>query len=516
MTMEMYFDFQPKGLFVLFVALGATALLVQYARRYLERRRFARLHGCQPISKSYTKEPFLGLDKLPETIRAVQQHKILQLNGELFKVLGNTFTVTELTRRAIVTVEPENIKTVLSLKFQDYKISHRLGAFEPLLGEGIFDSDGDHWAASRALIRPSFSRDQVADLTTLERLIQNLFSLLPRDGTTEVDLSELFFRYTMDSATEFLFGKSVDTLTEVQSEFDFAQAFQYAQNAIMTRGMLGPLRIFYRDGHADKCNRICRQFAQQFVEEAFQVVEGEKFERGEEKPNAPLLARQRRVFSHELALRTTDRHRVLDELMNVLLAGRDTTASLLSNLFFMLAKNASIWDKLRKEVASLEGRPPTYEELRSLRYVNCCINESLRIHPVVPRNDREAVRDTVLPLGGGEDGLSQVFVPKGTLVSYNLYAMHRRSDIYGEDADEFRPERWEDGRLLPRWGYLPFNGGPRICVGQRYALTEVGYVLVRMAQEFRTLKSTDLGPWEESLALTLSSRNGTKVCLASA
>lgn len=138
---------------------------------------------------------------------------------------------------------------------------------------------------------------------------------------------------------------------------------------------------------------------------------------------------------------------------------------------------------------------------------------ALRLHPVVPRNERQAVRDTVLPLGGGKYGLSPVLVPKGTIVSYNVYAMHRRADIYGPDAEEFRPERWEDGKLQPRWGYLPFNGGPRICVGQRYALTEVSYVLVRMAQEFRVLESRDPGPWEEGLALTLCSRNGTKVCL---
>jgi len=127
-----------------------------------------------------------------------------------------------------------------------------------------------------------------------------------------------------------------------------------------------------------------------------------------------------------------------------------------------------------------------------------------RLHPVVPRNEREAVRDTVLPLGGGKDGFSPVFVPKGTLVGYNLYAMHRRTDFYGPDAEEFRPERWE---------YLPFNGGPRICIGQQYALTEVGYVLIRMAQEFRVLESRDAGSWEESLTLTLCSRNRTKVCL---
>lgn len=116
-------------------------------------------------------------------------------------------------------------------------------------------------------------------------------------------------------------------------------------------------------------------------------------------------------------------------------------------------------------------------------------------------------------MGGGKDGLSPVFVAKGTIVGYNVYAMHRRPDIYGPDAEVFRPERWEDGNLQPRWGYLPFNGGPRICIGQRYALTEVSYVLVRMAQEFRGLDSRDEGPWMEGLALTLCSKNGAKVGL---
>lgn len=94
--------------------------------------------------------------------------------------------------------------------------------------------------------------------------------------------------------------------------------------------------------------------------------------------------------------------------------------------------------------------------------------------------------------------------------------MHRRTDFFGLDVEEFRPERWEDGTQHPPWGYLPFNGGPRICIGQQYALTEVAYVLVRMVQEFRILESRDAGPWEESLTLTLCSRNGTKVCLTPA
>ena len=82
----------------------------------------------------------------------------------------------------------------------------------------------------------------------------------------------------------------------------------------------------------------------------------------------------------------------------------------------------------------------------------------------MPGNTREAAVDTVLPLGGGPDGQSPLFVKKGTCIFYNVYSMHRRPDIYGADSESFRPERWEG--LRPGWGYLPFNGGPRICLGR--------------------------------------------------
>ncbi|PVH90583.1 n-alkane-inducible cytochrome P450 [Periconia macrospinosa] len=505
----MYLGLYQK-LFATAAVLGVFACVL--ARRYLARRRLARDHGCQPVARCLSKDPFLGLDTIPMSIRASKQHKILEQNCKNYALYGNTFKVKELHRSAILTIEPENIKTILSLKFGDYGIGHRLEAFRPLLGEGIFDTDGHHWAASRSLIRPSFTHRQVADLTTLEHLIQDLFALLPRDPTTVVDLQDFFFRYTIDSATEFLFGQSVGTLKKSRSGPNFAEAFHYAQRGIIVRGMLGPLKAFYRDPKVDECNRICRDFVQPFVDDAFHAVEASNANKGRQAE----MDREKRIFSHELASRTSDRRRVLNELMNVLLAGRDTTASLLSNLFFMLARNPAIWDKLRSETAFLQGRAPSYEELRNLKYVEYCVKESLRLHPVVPRNEREALRDTMLPLGGGKNGLSPVFVPKGTLVAYNVYAMHRRIDLYGPDAEEFRPERWENHKLRPRWGYLPFNGGPRICVGQRYALTEVSYVVVRMAQEFRILESRDVRPWEELLTLTLSSRNGTKVSLTAA
>ena len=94
---------------------------------------------------------------------------------------------------------------------------------------------------------------------------------------------------------------------------------------------------------------------------------------------------------------------------------------------------------------------------------------------------------------------------------YSPYSMHRHKALYGEDAEEYKPERWETLRV--GWGYLPFNGGPRICVGQQFALTEAGYTIVRLVQSFERIESRDPTPWLENLHLTLSSGNGTKVAL---
>ena len=187
--------------------------------------------------------------------------------------------------------------------------------------------------------------------------------------------------------------------------------------------------------------------------------------KSEKHPNS------RYVFLHELVSQTSDKVKIRSELLNILLAGRDTTASLLSNFWFELANRPGVWGRLRREVDSQDGEPPTFEKLKDMKYLRAVLNESLRLYPIVPENDRQAEVDTVLPVGGGEDGKSPVFVKKGQLVHWSLYTMHRRKDLYGEDAEEFKPERWldEGGKkgLRVGWEYLPFNGGPRICIGRR-------------------------------------------------
>ena len=117
----------------------------------------------------------------------------------------------------------------------------------------------------------------------------------------------------------------------------------------------------------------------------------------------------------------------------------------------------------------MDKPPPTRAQLNhSLPYLRQVVREVLRLYPSVPVNSREALRDTVLPVGGGPDGKSPILVRAGEGVGYCVYAMHRRRDIYGPDADIFRPERWDEERLQTiGWAYLPFNGGPRICLGRK-------------------------------------------------
>lgn len=222
----------------------------------------------------------------------------------------------------------------------------------------------------------------------------------------------------------------------------------------------------------------------------------------------------RYIFLHELIKQTTDKYTIRSESLNILLAGRDTTASLLSNVWWTLSKRPDVYAKLRAEVDALNGEHPTFETIKDMKYLRGVMNESLRVHPVVPLNSRQSLVDTTLPLGGGPDGKSPLFIPKGQLVTWSLYAMHRRKDYYGEDADEYKPERWIGEKALrPGWEYLPFNGGARICLGQQFALTEAGYTTVRLMQEFKAMESRDDKPWTEWLTLTCVGLNGCKVAL---
>lgn len=156
----------------------------------------------------------------------------------------------------------------------------------------------------------------------------------------------------------------------------------------------------------------------------------------------------------------------------------------------MLAANPGVYVKLRRTVVATFGSennfnpntPFNLETLKNCTYLQWVIMETLRLFPAGPINVREALRDTVLPVGGGPDGRAPVAVRKGARVQLGTYLTHRRKDIWGDDADEYRPERW-DGRRRG-WEYTPFSGGPQICVGQGYSMTQVAFAVARIVMRY--------------------------------
>ena len=316
-----------------------------------------------------------------------------------------------------------------------------------------------------------------------ERHVQHLIRAIPKNEET-VDLQPLFSKLTLDIATDFLLGKSTDSLLQEGADAKtkkFVKAIDHAMNGLGSQdeGLIFWIAVMMGIMVQNWTLRGEFKIVHDYVDGLIEKALAEKQENLEVEKNQDSLNsgdKKRYIFLHSLLSQTTNKLKIRSELLNILLAGRETTSALLSNLWFVLAKKPPIFAKLQHEISTTlpnDGEPPTYEQLKEMKYLRAVLNESLRVHPIVPENARIAQVDTILPIGGGEDGKSPIFVKKGQIATWSLYAMHRRRDFYGEDAEEFRPERWldtdEKKGLRVGWEYLPFHGGPRICIGRKFS-----------------------------------------------
>ena len=348
-----------------------------------------------------------------------------------------------------------------------------------------------------------------------ERHVQNLFKAIgpaKADGwTAETEIQTLFFRLTIDSATEFLFGESVDSQIQEMPGFTsgkrgreamFAHNFDEAQMHMAKGFRLSDMYWLHNPSEFKKNNQIVNEFVDYYVDLALKgdLNTEKKMEEGNKK--------DRYVFLEAVAQQTRDPYELRSQLLNILLAGRDTTASLLSWLFHQLLRNPEVFNKLRSTVIETFGtyddpQDITFSARKGCQYLQYCLNETLRLWTIVPGNARRSNKATTLPRGGGPDGKSPIFIPPQMDVNYSIHVTHRRKDLWGPDAEEFKPERFIGRRS--GWEFLPFNGGPRICIGQQFALTEASYVVVRLLQRFDAIEAgaRELeGPVTSNLTLT--------------
>ena len=232
--------------------------------------------------------------------------------------------------------------------------------FADFLGKGIFSAEGPEWKHSRALLRPSFTRYNVADPTLLEASFRRLLASFPEDGQS-FDLQNLFFRFTMDFSATMLFGVSIDQ--DAASYDRFVEAFDYGTTYMAARIQFGKLYSIIPDSKYTKSKMTVKDLCNAWLRQALR--QDDKLSRKEQSYR----------FLHEMSKETSDFEVLRSELTNVLFAARDTTASWLGNLWHVLVRRPDILTKIRQEVDSLGGRIPTLKDLQQLSYLRDTMNE---------------------------------------------------------------------------------------------------------------------------------------------
>ncbi|RAH57319.1 n-alkane-inducible cytochrome P450 [Aspergillus piperis CBS 112811] len=503
---------------ILIVGMLICALAYRFITLQRELRannRTAAANGCLPLRQWNSTWP-LGLDLLVQAFRYDRRQQILKFFLDVVAKSGTTFEQNLLFSRGVDTIDPQNIQALLSTQFDDFGLGLRPPTFLPLLGSGIFTQDGAHWRHSRELLRPQFMTNRFTNFEQIRSAVDSLISSIPDDNG--VDLQPLFFRLTFEATLFLLIGKHLPSLQLegiTGQESDFANAFNLGQEYLAKRGRLGDFYWLLGGREFRKACKICHGFVDRAVQKVLASKATNKSRGTKTEPY---------IFIHALIEETRNAKVLRDQCLNILLAGRDTTACCLTWTIRLLVQHPHVFFKLRAEISDtvgvgLRSPTPTITQFKSLQYLSLVIKEVLRLYPSVPVNSRAATKTTTLPTGGGPTGTAPILVQKGEAVGYCVYAMHRRRDIYGADADEFRPERWENDALKDvGWGYLPFNGGPRVCLGQEFALLEVGYTIVRLLQTFEAIEQAEgyrmekrVGEERQVLTLVLSCGEGCVV-----
>ncbi|KAF3920347.1 hypothetical protein ABW20_dc0101348 [Dactylellina cionopaga] len=376
------------------------------------------------------------------------------------------------------------------------------------MGESVFSIDGHGWEFLRGILRPQFSRNQISQLENLEEHVRTMMECIPEGEA--IDIQSYFMDLTMDTASHFLLGESCKVLEHRRALFrgervpedsketigpKFAQAFDCAQEGLIKRFFLRNLADWHNPQEFQEAAKHIHKVVDGFVQAELDRI------KAEDKTDESKKDRKFTLVSGVVGQSPNiDRIVLRNLLTSNLIAGRDTTASTLSWAFYLLLRYPETEKKLRAAIREDFGdegdsKPITFETLKRCKYLRWVIDETSRLYPTVPMTSRLTLKDTTLPLGGGPDQKSPIFVPKGTYVDFVPYAVHRREDIWGPDANWFRPERWGEPRNSKEWNYfdyLPFGGGPRICIGQQFALTEISYMMVRLFQHFKRFEIAEL------------------------
>ncbi|KAG9441324.1 hypothetical protein H6P81_017178 [Aristolochia fimbriata] len=437
------------------------------------------------------------------------------------------FAFPYLTRRqglVTVTSDPRNVEHILRTRFDNFPKGPTWHAvFLDLLGDGIFNSDGNTWLFQRKTAALEFTTRTLRQAMArwVSRAIRDRFCPILAAAQAErrpVDLQDLLLRLTFDNICGLAFGKDPETLAPGLPENRFATAFDRATEATLQRFILPELiwkvKKWLRLGLEVSLTRSLDDIDGYLSH----VISTRKLELMNQQPNVA-LAHDDLLSRFMKKKESSYSDKFLQHVaLNFILAGRDTSSVALSWFFWLVSQNPRVEAKIMDELAGVLGQtrgtdpskwisdPLTFDELDRLVYLKAALSETLRLYPSVPEDSKHVVRDDTLPDG--------TFVPAGSSVTYSIYSMGRMKTIWGEDCAEFRPERWLSGDETrfeagrgDSYRFVAFNGGPRVCLGKDLAYLQMKSIAAAVLLRHRIAVAPG-HKVEQKMSLTLFMKYG--------
>ncbi|KAJ7778749.1 cytochrome P450 [Mycena maculata] len=379
-----------------------------------------------------------------------------------------------------------------------------------IVGPGVLVAEGDAHRQQRKIMNPAFGAPQIRELTgifvekSLELRDILAFKAADAGGVVRVDIMTWLNKATLDIIGLAGFNYDFKALASQNTEStELGKAFATIFRDGATQSPLRLLRTFVpllrlipsqidapRKAAQANMMKIGRQLLQGSKNE---MAEDGTFEKGRSRDLLSLLVRANTAKDIPASQRLSEED-VLAQVPTFLVAGHETTSTGTTWALFALTQNIAAQTRLREELLTVPTDNPTMDELNALPYLDCVVRETMRVHAPVPATSRIATQDDVVPLTTPFTDLKGTVhetlrVKKGQTVTIPILVMNRDAGIWGPDAKEFKPERWESQAIsnsIPGvWGHmLSFLGGPRACIGYRFSLVETKALLFTLVRAF--------------------------------
>ncbi|KAL1531470.1 cytochrome P450 704C1-like protein [Salvia divinorum] len=392
---------------------------------------------------------------------------------------NTTFRILYLDNVEIYTSDPANIEYFLKTNFANYgKGSFHHDILEALLGDGIFTVDGEKWRHQRKMSSYEFSTRNLRDFSAgvFKENAAKLAHLISEAAASNqiVEIQDLFMKSALDSVFKVVLGVDLESMSGADDQF--SKAFDQASEMTTLRyvDVTWPIKKFLNIG-SEYTLRKCMKVVDSFVYEVInsKIAQTRKSQHESQGSKGDILSRF-------LETNETDPKYLKDIILSFIIAGKDTTASTLSWFFYMMCKHPHLQEKILEQVrcaaeldehSSIDDIAASITEaaLDKMQFLHAALTETLRLYPAVPADGKMCFADDTFP-----DGFS---VKKGNLVSYVPYSMGRMKSLWGDDAEEFKPERWLDHNGVFQqqspFKFTAFQGGPRICLGKEFAYRQM-------------------------------------------